>query len=211
MLIFLTGNAYAVTIDIGYEFAAIANAATLSGTFSTNGTVSNEASIIDDSASTYLLPASGTASIVISSFSDGANNVDIYTGTGIDLSLFFVDASPHAFNLQISSGGSTYSRDFSSETHGNWDYTGFCLDVDGGGCQDNSAQDLPIYVMGINLDAYFSLGQSPIDSVLLDVSNASAVPSLIGAHHLAPVPLPLPIVLFGSGLALLGFVGRRKR
>jgi hypothetical protein len=32
-----------------------------------------------------------------------------------------------------------------------------------------------------------------------------------GAISTTVVPLPLPIVLFGSGLALLGFVGRRKR
>ena len=32
-----------------------------------------------------------------------------------------------------------------------------------------------------------------------------------GAFNTTVVPLPLPIVLFGSGLALLGFVGRRKR
>ena len=32
-----------------------------------------------------------------------------------------------------------------------------------------------------------------------------------GAFNTTVVPLPLPIVLFGSGLALLGVVGRRKR
>ncbi len=211
--IFIASNVHAVTIDIGYEFAAIANGATLSGTFTTNGADSNTASIIDNSAATYLLPASsGSATIDINSFGDGSNNVEIYTGTGIDLSIFFVDASPHIFDLQISSGGSTYTRNFSSLTHANWAYTGYCLDLSSTpGCEANSNEDLPIYVMGINLDAYFTLGQSPIDSVLLNVSDASAVPSLIGAHHLAPVPLPLPIILFSSGLALLGFVGRKKR
>jgi hypothetical protein len=36
--------------------------------------------------------------------------------------------------------------------------------------------------------------------------------SLVGAYHTqaAVVPLPLPAVLFGSGLALLGLIGRRK-
>jgi hypothetical protein len=33
---------------------------------------------------------------------------------------------------------------------------------------------------------------------------------LVGGFH-AAVPLPLPIVLFGSGLAFLGFIGRRKQ
>jgi hypothetical protein len=36
--------------------------------------------------------------------------------------------------------------------------------------------------------------------------------SLVGAYHTqtAVVPLPLPIILFSSGLALLGWIGRRK-
>ena len=32
-----------------------------------------------------------------------------------------------------------------------------------------------------------------------------------GAFNATVVPLPLPVVLFSSGLALLGFVGRRKK
>ena len=32
-----------------------------------------------------------------------------------------------------------------------------------------------------------------------------------GAFNTTVVPLPLPIVLFGSGLALLGFIGRRRQ
>ena len=68
--------------------------------------------------------------------------------------------------------------------------------------------------MDIDLDQYGTLGASPIGSLSLDVGNSSAAPSLVGAYHLTPaavVPLPLPIVLFGSGLALLGFIGRRNR
>jgi hypothetical protein len=69
--------------------------------------------------------------------------------------------------------------------------------------------------MDIDLNNYDLLNdfiaQNPVNSLTMNINNVSAVPSLIGAHHLAPVPLPLPIVLFGSGLALLGFVGRRNK
>ena len=34
--------------------------------------------------------------------------------------------------------------------------------------------------------------------------------ALAGAYHVAPIPLPLPIILFASGLTLLGWIGRRK-
>jgi hypothetical protein len=34
--------------------------------------------------------------------------------------------------------------------------------------------------------------------------------ALAGAYHVTPVPLPLPMILFASGLTLLGWIGRRK-
>ena len=64
--------------------------------------------------------------------------------------------------------------------------------------------------MDIDLVDFAFLGIDPIETIRLGVGSSSAVPSLVGAHHLAPVPLPLPLVLFSSGLALLGFVGRRR-
>ena len=48
---------------------------------------------------------------------------------------------------------------------------------------------------------------------LTETENPVAWPgiSAVGALNTTVVPLPLPIVLFGSGLALLGFIGRRKK
>jgi hypothetical protein len=215
LLMLFVSSTHAVTIDIGYDFAAIANSATLSGSFSTNGLDSNLASITDDSAATYILNSpSGPASVELTF------GTSIYAGSGTDLSIFFVDAAPHIFDLTISSAGTTSTVPISSEyldnnTHPAWTYTGWCLDVSTvSGCESNSATDLPIYVMDIDLNefsAFDFLGQNAIDSVFMDISYQSAVPSLVAAHHLAPVPLPLPIVLFGSGLAFLGFVGRRRK
>jgi hypothetical protein len=206
---------HAVTIDIGYNFAAIADGATLSGNHVTNGLDSNLASITDDSAATYILNSpSGPASVELTF---GTN---IYAGTGTDLSIFFVDAATHYFDLTISGAGTTSTVSLSSESLNNitqqaWTYTGWCLDVSTiKGCESNSATDLPIFVMDIDLNQFSEfdfLGQNAIDSVFMDISNQSAVPSLVAAHHLAPVPLPLPVILFSSGLAFLGFFGRRKK
>ena len=68
--------------------------------------------------------------------------------------------------------------------------------------------------MDIDLDAFGSLGTYPIGTLVLDVSQNSAAPSLVGAYHLQPtavVPIPLPIILFSSGLVFLGLAGRRKK
>ena len=41
-------------------------------------------------------------------------------------------------------------------------------------------------------------------------NNNNPLFSLAGAFHVATVPIPLPIILFSSGLALLGWAGRKK-
>ena len=56
-----------------------------------------------------------------------------------------------------------------------------------------------------------------INAFSIDVLGAAENPThypaitAVGSFNTTVVPLPLPIVLFGSGLALLGFVGHRKR
>ena len=70
-------------------------------------------------------------------------------------------------------------------------------------------------VILINLDAYTGvnyMNQLTIDA-LTEVENPLAWPgiSAVGAFNTSVVPLPLPLVLFSSGLALLGIVGRRKK
>ena len=67
----------------------------------------------------------------------------------------------------------------------------------------------------IDLDAYTGvshMNQLTIDA-LTEIENPLAWPgiSAVGAFNATVVPLPLPLALFGSGLALLGFIGRRKR
>jgi hypothetical protein len=81
---------------------------------------------------------------------------------------------------------------------------------------DNPPQYLDtLDVILINLDAYTGvnhMNQLTIDA-LTEVENPIAWPgiSAVGAFNTSVVPLPLPLVLFSSGLALLGFVGRKKK
>ncbi len=70
-------------------------------------------------------------------------------------------------------------------------------------------------VILIDLDSYSGISQFnqlTIDA-LTEAENPLAWPgiSAAGAFNTALVPIPLPLVLFGSGLVLLGCFGRRKR
>lgn len=71
-------------------------------------------------------------------------------------------------------------------------------------------------VILIDLDDFIA-SNAILSNFTIDVLSATENPvyypaiSAIGAFNTTVVPLPLPIVLFASGLALLGFVGRRKK
>ena len=63
----------------------------------------------------------------------------------------------------------------------------------------------------IDLDAYGYDQTSPLGDIRIYLGDSS-MPALaaVGAYHTTVVPLPLPALLFSSGLALLGWIGRRK-
>ena len=72
-------------------------------------------------------------------------------------------------------------------------------------------------VIMIDLDDFSVPENGLVDGFTINALTATENPlhyptiTAAGAINTTVVPLPLPIVLFGSGLALLGFVGRRKR
>ena len=140
-------------------------------------------------------------------FSDANDqSVFINNGDGIDLSIFFVSAPPHSVTLTLFNDNVNLGS-LSSDTIA---YTDRCIDDPAninGSCSDPG--DFPIYVMDIDFSS-FGITASMFDSINLDVSNASAVPSLVGAYDVTPIPVPAAVWLFASGLMALGFVMRRS-
>lgn len=71
-------------------------------------------------------------------------------------------------------------------------------------------------VIMIDLDDFSLASDGLMDEFTINALTATENPvhlptiTAAGAFNTTVVPLPLPIVLFGSGLALLGFIGRRK-
>lgn len=205
-LVFAARASLAVSIDLpGYDFADIARSASLTpqgtGVFNYNY-LSAADDITDAYATTYTYSNSMNATINLDF------GTDVYNGDGFDISIFFVGggAQGHAFGLSLIDNLDSYPAvlNFDSNNYAHYQHTGFNL----------AGSGYSIFRMDIDLDQFGSLGASPIGTLSFDVSQGSAAPSLVGAYHLQPsavVPLPLPIVLFGSGLAFLGFVGRRNR
>ena len=205
-LLFTASASPAVTIDLpGYDFADIARSAAFAGpgqdAFSHNY-LSPEQDITDSYATTYVF-SDHTAARVDLDFGTA-----VYNDSGFDISIFFVGGGEqgHTFTLSLLDNPGAYpdAIAFDSKTYAHYEHTGFNL----------ADSNYPIFRMDIDLDRYGSLGTSPIGTLTLDIGSSSAVPSLVGAYHLEPaavVPLPLPIVLFGSGLAVLGLLGRRAR
>ena len=200
--------ASAITIDIpGYDFAALGAQPVLNGNFSSN-LASAETAISDASASSYLFSYDKSATINLM-FSDASSNAtSIYNGDGVDLSVFFVGAGTHQIGLSLFSGGANLGMDTLSAIS----YTGYCIDDGSGACESGSATDMPIFVMDIDFDL-FGVSTQAVDKIRLDISDAAAVPSLVGAYYTQKpmvVPVPAAVWLFGSGLGLFGLLARRK-
>lgn len=149
------------------------------------------------------------------SFIDLAFTDSMYGGAGNDLVLFFVGNST-SFGLDVIGKGTgsmiagIYDITTADAVY-NDDGTWICIN----GTDTNCTNGYPLSAIFIDLgDAYNGV---EIEKIHLNFGNGfndagSSNFALAGGFHdtTAVVPLPLPIILFSSGLALLGWVGRRK-
>ena len=143
----------------------------------------------------------------------------MYGGAGNDLVLFFVGNS-RSFGLDVSDkqntgliSTGTYNIS-TSDTVFNDDSTWKCISKDG--TDNNCSTGYPLSAV------FFDFGES-FDGVEIGkihltfgegfsgIAGSANFALAGGFHNSAVVPLPLPIVLFSSGLALLGWAGRRKK
>jgi len=138
---------------------------------------------------------------------------DIYNGDGADLVLFFAGtgtkfktATPGVFVFERFQ----FSLDVGADG---------ILEGDAFGVTTSETSDIyggnffASYAM-IDLDNFVGFDKTtPLGDIRIYLGDGS-MPALaaVGAYHTqtAVVPLPLPIILFSSGLALLGWIGRRK-
>lgn len=139
----------------------------------------------------------------------GSNTV--VTGTGVDLVVFSLwSGESYSFGLQAFDKNNTLLSSFN-----------YPLTV-GGDKPTSSIFSSGVITTSINLldSNEVALGDNiELGYIRLFIGNdynggtgAYSNVSLVGAFHTqtAVVPVPLPIILFSSGLALLGWIGRRK-
>ncbi len=140
----------------------------------------------------------------------GFNGFDIYNGAGNDLVIFIVgNGSPFGLDVFDTNGSVMSSGIFNVTTenavydnNGNW----LCV----GGSDSLCTGGFPLSAVFVDFGDAVA-GDVAVGSIQLSLGNAAF--SLAGGFYTEPavVPLPLSVVLFSSGLALLGWTGRRKK
>lgn len=144
----------------------------------------------DNGQNTYVLSLDSDASVELA-----FSSTNVFNGSGDDLALFFVGLDSQ-FSLNASGTTNSYST------------------IDTGYDVTDSFGTYALTVALVNLDDFGLANNESLGNfnVLLGDDGHPALSMVAGINTgVAPIPLPAPIVLMGSGLAILGFFGRRKR
>ena len=191
-----------------------------SGSFTTSptGTVLTTAELTDivtSDVGTFVMSNDSEAYIDL-----GFGGTQVITGNGADLIIYTV-GNDYNFGLQAFDSSSSMISNLLYEVPGDGSSTAqdengndLCL-MDAGSCVAAiSATSINLFDTGLNEIA----DNTDISFIRLFIGTdanympGSAYPlfSMAEATHTAVVPLPLPVVLFSSGLVLLGWVARQK-
>ena len=239
ILVLLSSNAIADTISVG-DINNIHVADQFVGSSSSAACEANQIAancdFIQTFTSTYLndemLSTITTSDFSTSVKSPSTSNAyidlafsnDMFNGAGDDLVLFFVGNST-AFNIDVFAKDDNVNSIFSETRTINMttDLAPMTTNL-GTGWICISAPDQPCSNIGLSA-LFFDLGDNLAGDLAIGrlrisfgdgftEGTTSSNFSLAGGFHneaiISEVPLPLPAVLFGSGLALIGWVGRRK-
>jgi hypothetical protein len=141
-------------------------------------------------------------------FDIGFDGFNLFNGEGDDLVLFIV-GNGSSFGLDVfdTTGTNVFSDTYSvtaSDTVFNTDNQWLCVN----GVDLNCTNGYPLSAILIDFGDSLA-GDVAVDSLHITLNDAEF--ALAGGFHITPVPLPLPVVLFSSGLVLLGWAARRKK
>ncbi len=179
--------------------ARFVNATSPSGTFISAATLRSD--LTDNNFGTFVFSPDPVADINM------VLNTSFYNGAGADLAFFFAGSTDEItkeveinFGLSINGITNTYVPMITPEernitdSFGSYTVTVALIDLDDFGI--GFASTTALMELDVLVGKNDSLNFAPL--------------SMVGGFYTTPVPLPLPIILFASGLGALGMFARRK-